>query len=163
MHSMGVSTTRSLSLVVSGKDKVQRQWYSGSGATPELPDVNDPRLAHLPMPMRRMLIEQLQGQSNNPDIVVNESCAITCRVAPSFLRVGQVELFARRARRGEHHQELEAIVEHLLFREYPAIHSTNHSLQDKGLAMLRECAQRFQRLTADWIRVGYELRRFIHF
>ena len=31
------------------------------------------------------------------DMMVHEPCAITCRVAPSFLRVGHVDLFARRA------------------------------------------------------------------
>ena len=34
----------------------------------------------------------------DPDILVDNPVAISTRVAPSFLRVGQLELFARRAR-----------------------------------------------------------------
>ena len=38
--------------------------------------------------------------------------AITTRVAPSFLRVGQVELFGRRARKQEHPQALDLVFFH---------------------------------------------------
>lgn len=46
----------------------------------------------------QMLIQQVKDQSGggqNPDIMIKEPCAITCRIAPSFLRVGQMELFGR--------------------------------------------------------------------
>jgi len=38
----------------------------------------------------------------DPDILVDNPAAICTRVAPSFLRVGQLELFARRARSEAH-------------------------------------------------------------
>ena len=56
-----------------------------------------------------------------PDILVEDPVAISTRVAPSFLRVGQLELFARRARTRDHPdvlKELRMIVLHLIDREY---------------------------------------------
>jgi len=85
MHSLGVPTSRSLSLYTSKSETVDRPWFS-------------------------------QGSySKDPDMMISENIAITTRVAPSFIRVGQVELFARRARKNEHPkamQELEQIVLH---------------------------------------------------
>ena len=56
-----------------------------------------------------------------PDIMIENQVAITTRVAPSFLRVGQLELFARRVRNNaydEAHNELKMIVQHLIDRNY---------------------------------------------
>ena len=72
MHALGMSTSRSLSLYVSKTETVQRPWYSEG------------------------------SRSENPDRLISEAVAISTRVAPSFLRVGQLELFARRARKSEH-------------------------------------------------------------
>ena len=41
----------------------------------------------------------MMGQRRDPDRMITEACAITTRVAPSFLRVGHVDLFARCAPR----------------------------------------------------------------
>ena len=45
-----------------------------------------------------MLVEQLKamGQKSDPDVMIEEKCAITTRVSPSFLRIGHVDLFSRR-------------------------------------------------------------------
>ena len=100
MHFLGVETTRALSLVVSGGETTRRPWYSGRQAdVPEISE-DDPRLAQFPLQLRRQLIRQLQQQGSgggDPDVMVEETCAITCRVAPSFVRVGHVDHFARRA------------------------------------------------------------------
>ncbi len=56
--------------------------------------------------------------------MIEEDVAITTRVAPSFLSVGQVELFGRRARKNEHPkamEELEKIVLHVIDREYSEV------------------------------------------
>ena len=102
MHSLGVPTTRALSLIVSGKEVVKRPWYSGTAnpaiSAAQIPAVDDPRLAHIPEEHREALIEDFVRQIRAPDVVVNEKAAITCRVAPSFLRVGHVELFSRRVK-----------------------------------------------------------------
>lgn len=72
MHALGVPTTRSLSLYMSRDEGVRRPWYSP------------------------------QSRSFEPDVMVDNPAAITTRVAPSFLRVGQLELFARRVRSNAH-------------------------------------------------------------
>lgn len=94
--------------------------------------------------------------------MVNEPAAITTRVAPSFIRVGQLELFGRRARKREHPralEELEAIFIHTLEREYPEIAAgmsyPESTLNEKVFAVARAFGERLCRLAADWIRVGY--------
>lgn len=52
---------------------------------------------------------------------LGRSCAITCRAAPSLLRVGHFELYARRAAKGDAHalHELQLLLVHAVRREYP--------------------------------------------
>ena len=128
MHSLGVPTSRSWSLYVSKTEKVQRPWYS-EGST-----------------------------SQDPDMLVEEAVAISTRVAPSFLRVGQIELFGRRARKREHPsalQELEQIVLHSIDREYADAIDDQLSISDKVVLLAREFRGRLTALVANWIRVGY--------
>ena len=93
-----------------------------------------------------------------------ERCAITTRVSRSFLRVGQFELYGRRARRGETVglEELELLARHALSREYPEqkLHSADAPLQPQVLAMVGEASHRFATLAAHWIRVGYVQSNF---
>jgi len=127
MHALGVPTSRSLSLNVSKTETVNRPWYS------------------------------LNSVSHNPDIYITEPVAITTRVASSFIRVGQLELFARRARREEYPsamEELEKIVRHLINREY-AEDMDNLPLPEKIILMARAFLDRLTSLVANWIRVGY--------
>ena len=132
MAALGVPTSRALCLFVSRSETISRPWYS-SGA-----------------------------QTSEPDRMVDEPSAITTRAAPSFLRVGQLELFGRRARKNEHPNalaELEAIFLHTLAREYADIATQlSHpeaTLSDKVLAVAREFGARLSRMIAQWIRVGY--------
>lgn len=128
MYGLGVPTSRSLSLYVSKSEKVDRPWYSEG------------------------------SKSQNPDQMISEPVAISTRVAPSFLRVGQVELFGRRARKNEHSkamEELEKIVLHLIDREYGEIIDKNLSLPEKLVLLAREFRSRLTSLVANWIRVGY--------
>jgi uncharacterized protein YdiU (UPF0061 family) len=128
MHSLGVPTSRSLSLYVSKTETVNRPWYS-------------------------------QGsRAQNPDILISEAVAISTRVAPSFLRVGQLELFSRRARKNEHRQalvELEMIVLHLIEREYSDVIDNKLSTIEKVVLLAREFRSRLTSLIASWVRVGY--------
>lgn len=128
MHALGVPTSRSLSLYVSTSEKVQRPWYA-------------------------------QGsRSENPDMMISEAVAISTRVAPSFIRVGQLELFARRARKQEHPQamdELEKIVLHLMDREYADVIDSALSTPEKVVLLAREFCHRLTSLMANWIRVGF--------
>ena len=128
MQALGVSTSRSLCLYVSKTEKVDRQWYSKG------------------------------SRSRNPDKIISESVAISTRVAPSFIRVGQLELFARRARKEEHPKamdELKMLVLHLIDREYAEVIEHKLELTEKVLLLAREFCSRLSSLVVNWIRVGY--------
>ena len=128
MHALGVPTSRSLSLYVSKSDKVQRPWYSEG------------------------------SRAMDPDRLISEAVAISTRVAPSFIRVGQLELFGRRARKQEHPQaleELEKIVLHLIDREYGDVIDKHLGTAEKVLLLARAFRSRLTALVANWIRVGY--------
>lgn len=157
MHELGVSTTRALSLVASKKQTVKRPWYSGDKSQEvSMPSINDPRLSHIPMQYRMQVLEQLKSELREPNEMQDSICAITCRVAPSFMRVGHLELFGRRARSDKSRvKELEQIVEHALFREYPEANVQSQPLQVRALEMARQFSVRLSKLTADWVRVGY--------
>lgn len=128
MHALGVPTSRSLSLYVSKTEEVRRPWYSEG------------------------------SRSIDPDILVSEPVAISTRVAPSFIRVGQLELFGRRARKQEHPQameELEKLVLHLIDREYGDVIDQSLATAEKVVLLAREFRSRLTSLVANWIRVGY--------
>ena len=128
MHALGVPTSRSLSLYVSKTEKVNRPWYSEG------------------------------SHSKDPDVLVSEAVAISTRVAPSFIRVGQLELFSRRARRNEHPkamEELEMIVLHLIDREYADVIDKKLDTAERVVLLAREFRGRLTSLVANWIRVGY--------
>ncbi len=128
MHALGVPTSRSLSLYVSKTEQVRRPWYSEG------------------------------SRSIDPDILISEPVAISTRVAPSFIRVGQLELFSRRARKQEHPQameELEKIVLHLIDREYGDVIDHSLGTAEKVVLLAREFRRRLTSLVPNWIRVGY--------
>ena len=85
MHYLGVQTTRALSLVKSNGDMVQRPWYSDD-AVLQLPTMDDPRLADYSEEDRKQILRQLRTQKADPNVMIREPCAITCRVASSFMR-----------------------------------------------------------------------------
>ena len=128
MHALRVPTSRSLSLYVSKTEKVKRPWYSEG------------------------------SHSKDPDMLVSDPVAISTRVAPSFIRVGQLELFSRRARSEQHPQaleELEKMVLHVIDREYADVIDSTLSTTEKVLLLAREFRGRLTSLIANWIRVGY--------
>lgn len=149
MYHLGVSTTRALSLIVSGSETVKRPWYQKSGENEE--KYNE-MLGRLPEAYRQILIQRMR----DANVLVDNQTAITCRVSPSFTRVGHIQLFERRAREDSSRVgELEKLVKHTLFREYPEIDKEDIPFQDKVLLMLEEASARISKLTADWIRVGF--------
>ncbi len=128
MHALGVPTSRSLTLFMSCSETVRRPWYSP------------------------------QSSSFDPDILVDEPTAITTRVAPSFLRVGQLELFARRVRSQAHpaaRAELRMIVEHLIERHYRTEIDPGLDLSEQVVQLAALFRGRLTALVADWLRVGY--------
>jgi uncharacterized protein YdiU (UPF0061 family) len=128
MHALGVPSSRSLSLYVSKTEKVKRPWYSEG------------------------------SRSQDPDMLISEAVAISTRVAPSFVRVGQLELFGRRARKKEHPKamaELEMMVLHLIDREYSDVIDSKLTTPEKVILLARQFRSRLTSLMANWIRVGY--------
>ena len=128
MHALGVPTSRSLSLYVSKTERVDRPWYSEG------------------------------SRSIDPDRLVSEPVAISTRVAPSFIRVGQLELFSRRARKNEYPnamKELEQLVLHLIDREYGDVIDQKLDTPKQVVLLAREFRSRLTALVANWIRVGY--------
>ncbi len=128
MQALGVPTSRSLTLYVSRSEKVYRPWYT-------------------------------QGsKSFDPDILVESPAAITTRVAPSFLRVGQLELFARRVRSNAHQgalNELQMIVKHLIDRNYQQVIDPNLPFVDQVVELAHFFRERLTSLVANWMRIGY--------
>ncbi|BAY87755.1 hypothetical protein NIES267_72790 (plasmid) [Calothrix parasitica NIES-267] len=128
MQALGVPTSRSLTLYVSKSQTVTRAWYSQD------------------------------SHDLDPDILVDNPVAISTRVAPSFLRVGQLELFARRARSNTHPralEELRMIVLHLIEREYFFDINQNLSFTGQLVELAKLFRQRLISLVANWLRVGY--------
>jgi len=128
MHALGVPTSRSLSLYVSKTEQVARPWYAEG------------------------------SHAHDPDRMVWEPVAISTRVASSFIRVGQIELFGRRARKQEHSEalaELAAIVLHVIDREYADEIDAALPLPDKVVLLAQAFRQRLCALVANWLRVGY--------
>jgi len=128
MHALGVPTSRSLTLYVSHSETVVRPWYSQD------------------------------SQAADPDIMVNNPAAISTRVAPSFLRVGQLELFARRARSNAHpgaSEELRMIVSHVIEREYKNDIDQNLGFENQLVRLAELFRRRLTSLVAKWLRVGY--------
>lgn len=101
MHHLGISTTRALSLIVSDGpdgDTSARPWYSdGASNSRAVPTMDDPRLSQYDDKRKREIINQIAVQSkSDPDVMREEKCAITTRVSSSFVRIGHLDLFARR-------------------------------------------------------------------
>lgn len=91
-------------------------------------------------------------------MLISEAVAISTRVAPSFIRVGQLELFGRRAREKQHPKamaELEKIVLHLIDREYADVIDTKLTTGEKVVLLANEFRSRLTSLVANWIRVGF--------
>ncbi len=128
MYALGIPTSRSLSLYTSKTETVKRPWFFDG------------------------------SYSKDPEVMIEEAVAISTRVAPSFIRVGQVELFGRRARKNEHPkamQELEQIVLHLIDREYSEVIAQNLTTEEKVVLLASAFRKRLIALVANWIRVGY--------
>ena len=128
MHALGVPTSRSLTLYVSQTETVRRPWYSES------------------------------SNSSDPDILVEDPVAISTRVAPSFIRVGQLELFARRARNNNHQdvlKELRMIVMHLIDREYKSEIDQTLDFSTQLIKLAKLYRERLTTLVAHLLRIGY--------
>mmetsp|Transcript_9876 Transcript_9876/g.14353 ORF Transcript_9876/g.14353 Transcript_9876/m.14353 type:complete len:736 (-) Transcript_9876:398-2605(-) len=187
MHYLGISTTRALSLIVSedgddenGNGKAgntsQRPWYSEQNQK-NVPTVDDPRLERYSPEQRKQIVAQLNAQTrNDPDVMVEEPNAITCRVAPSFMRVGHIDLFSRRATKNTlseneipdkntpEFKELEDIIWHACFREFPS-ECYEPFIDDNDILSASKCLldhslDGIAAMVAGWVRVGFAQGNF---
>jgi serine/tyrosine/threonine adenylyltransferase len=191
MHYLGISTTRALSLVVSETEFTNRPWYSEAASSTSLssnanlsrrtlPTLDDPRLAQYSLEDRKRILAQLRQQKDDPNIMVREPTAITCRVSPSFVRVGHLDLYARRAEKASlrnadttqsrwdtstpEWKELEQMVWHACFREFkeaaydPFV--ARNDVASAATVLLEESARRISTMVAGWIRVGFSQGNF---
>jgi serine/tyrosine/threonine adenylyltransferase len=170
MFALGIATTRALSLVVSDFT-VQRPWYRDNTQL-SIPSMNDTRLAKYSSEQKEKIIAQIRQQKLDPDVMQSERAAITARVAPSFARIGHVDLFYRRIQQEmaaagqETYQtqtlawrEYQDMIWHAAYREYRAVaHDPFVKAQDAASmarALLQQSAETISTMVAHWIRVGF--------
>ncbi|MDR6843649.1 protein adenylyltransferase SelO family protein [Flavobacterium granuli] len=110
MHYLGVPTTRSLSLMLSGDEVLRDILYNGNPAY--------------------------------------EKGAIVCRVAPSFIRFGNFELFSSR----KDHATLQLLTDYTIKHHFPEIKSEG---VDKYLDFFQTVAQTTLEMIVHWQRVGF--------
>lgn len=128
MHALNIPTSRSLCLYTSLTQTVKRPWFNQN------------------------------SYSKDPEVMIDENIAISTRVAPSFIRVGQLELFGRRARKNEHQtakEELKQLVLHAIKREYDKEIEDSLPFEEKIVLFALNFRERLTNLVSNWIRVGY--------
>ena len=142
MYFLGVPTTRALSLVASydANDMATRPWYSTQTTV-------DP--FYRPVP------------PHGGDIMHQEFRAITTRVAKTFVRVGSLELYARRWKRtGDPlaKQQLEELFWYV--RDKESYGTGRPQLADAVLDLIVAARRRFISMAVHWKRVGYVQSNF---
>lgn len=108
---------------------------------------------HLNVPTTRVLSLSLSGDEVLRDILYNgnpayEKGAIVCRVAESFIRFGNFEIFASR----RDVNTLKTLVDFTINQHYSHLGEPNKATY---LAFFKEVAQRTQDLIIHWQRVGF--------
>lgn len=110
MYHLGVPTTRSLSLILSGDSVLRDMLYDGNAAY--------------------------------------EKGAVVCRVAPSFIRFGNFQIFTAR----QDEKNLKLLTDYTIRYFYPHIKS---GTKEGYVQLFREVTQRTLKMVIDWQRVGF--------
>lgn len=110
MYYLGVPTTRSLSLVLTGDSVMRDMLYDGH---PEL-----------------------------------EKGAVVCRVAPSFIRFGNFQIFASR----KDEKNIKLLADYTIEHFFPHLHDTK---EDKYIGFFEEVVERTLEMIVEWQRVGF--------
>jgi uncharacterized protein YdiU (UPF0061 family) len=138
--------------------------------------MDDARLAKYAPEQRKQIIQQLRTtQKADPNIMISEPNAITCRVASSFMRIGHLDLFARRAEQASldstketglrfnqstrEWQELEQLIWHACKREFKT-EAYDPFVEKKDIAgaaskLLELSAVKISAMVCNWVRVGF--------
>lgn len=178
MYYLNISTTRALSLIVSEIDTVQRPWYTNNIKT-IIPNIDDIRLnKYNNIDDKLNIINNIRNNNKiDPNIMQNEKIAITSRVSKSFVRIGHIDLYARRVEKNSmidsksnnknnkynintlEFNELKQIIWHSCYRDYndnayiPYIEQDN--IKDAAIILLKQSAIQIANMISGWIRVGY--------
>jgi len=108
---------------------------------------------HLGVPTTRALSLVTTGEEVVRDMLYNgnprpEPGAIVCRVAPSFVRFGNFEIFASRG----DHETLKQLADFTVATEFPEIENDD---PDRYVALLRQVGERTADMIVEWLRVGF--------
>jgi uncharacterized protein YdiU (UPF0061 family) len=111
---------------------------------------------HLGIPTTRALSLVLTGEPVLRDILYNgnarhEPGAVVCRVAPSFIRFGNFELFAER----EEYDLLRTLADYVLRTHYPELGDPSEAGPEIYARWVQEIAQRTSDMIVHWMRVGF--------
>lgn len=108
---------------------------------------------HLGVPTTRSLSLALSGDEVLRDVMYNgnqayEKGAIVCRVAPSFIRFGNFQIFASRADKSN----LKKLADYTIQHFFPEIDPNSKT---KYATFFKEVAERTLTMVVDWQRVGF--------
>ena len=108
---------------------------------------------HLGVPTTRALSLALTGDQVLRDVLYNgnsayEKGAVVCRVAPSFIRFGNFEIFASR----RDTENLKKLTDYTIKHYYPHLGEPS---RETYIALFKEVAQRTMKMIVHWQRVGF--------
>ena len=111
---------------------------------------------HLGVPTTRALSLVTSGELVERDMLYDghpqdEPGAIVCRVAPSFIRFGNFEIFAAR----DDHALLTKLVDFTIDRDFPALAAAHADVGARRAAWFVDVCERTARMVAEWMRVGF--------
>lgn len=111
---------------------------------------------HLGVPTTRALSLVTTGDVVVRDMFYNgnprpEPGAIVCRVAPSFLRFGNFEIFAMR----QDTATLGRLLDYAITTHFPALGTPSPDAPDRYVAWLAEVCRRTAVMVTHWMRVGF--------
>jgi serine/tyrosine/threonine adenylyltransferase len=111
---------------------------------------------HLGVPTTRALSLVGTGESVMRDVMYDgnpapEPGAVVCRMAPSFLRLGNYELFASRGETAL----FEQLVDFTIDRDFPHLADAHPEPQARRAAWFAEVCERTAELMVHWMRVGF--------
>lgn len=111
---------------------------------------------HLGVPTTRALSVVTTGDAVVRDMFYNgnaqeEPGAIVCRVAPSFIRFGNFEIFTAR----DDLATLAQLVDFTIARDYPHLVAQINDVTERRGAWYAEVCERTARMIVQWMRVGF--------
>ena len=113
-------------------------------------------MLHLGVPTTRALSVVTTGEQVVRDMLYDgnarpEPGAVVCRVAPSFVRFGNFEIFSARG----DHDTLRQLTDFVITSQFPDLGAPSKGDPDVYVEFFAEVARRTARLIVEWLRVGF--------